>query len=195
MNKYTGVLGIYNCQGAAWCKSEKKNVFHHTESDSLTCTLKGNDVHHIAKAATDNDWNGDCAVYKHGGGATALTVLPKHAVMPVSLKILQHEVFIVAPIKAFSPELKFAPLGLIDMFNGGGALEGLEYGRGGTATVYMEVKGCGRFGAYASSRPKKCSVGSSDVKFTYDSSSGLVLINLEDMPRGTKKVHDVLIDL
>ncbi|KAF8408844.1 hypothetical protein HHK36_004913 [Tetracentron sinense] len=28
MNKYTGVIGVYNCQGAAWSNTERKNMFH-----------------------------------------------------------------------------------------------------------------------------------------------------------------------
>lgn len=97
MNKFTGVLGIYNCQGAAWNSTEKKNAFHHTGSDALSCSVKGSDVHLIAEAATDNDWNGDCIVYRHRDGQ--LVVLPHHAAMPVSLKVLEHDIFTISPIK------------------------------------------------------------------------------------------------
>uniref|UniRef100_A0A5B6YU46 galactinol--sucrose galactosyltransferase n=1 Tax=Davidia involucrata TaxID=16924 RepID=A0A5B6YU46_DAVIN len=39
MNKYTGVLGVYNCQGAAWNSIERKNTFHQTGSEAMTgCT-------------------------------------------------------------------------------------------------------------------------------------------------------------
>ncbi|CAA6672606.1 unnamed protein product [Spirodela intermedia] len=193
MNKFTGVLGVYNCQGAAWCSSEKKNVFHHTAAEALTAAVRGDDVHLIADAAAaaddDGKWNGDCALYRHGGGASGL--------------ILQHEIFVVSPIKLLSPELQFAPLGLVDMFNAGGAVQGLSY-RGGSSTptaaaaptVYMEIKGCGRLGAYSATRPRRCSVGSSAaVEFSYDSSSGLLLINLPAMPGGPKNLHSVVVEL
>ena len=97
MNKYTGVLGVYNCQGAAWSNTEKKNVFHHTGAEALSCAVRGSDVHLISEAATDQSWNGDCAVYRHGDGE--LVVLPHGAAMPVSLKVLQHGIFTVSPIK------------------------------------------------------------------------------------------------
>ncbi|XP_020579474.1 probable galactinol--sucrose galactosyltransferase 6, partial [Phalaenopsis equestris] len=45
MNKFTGVLGIYNCQGAAWSSTEKKNTFHSTNSMTLTSTIQGSDIH------------------------------------------------------------------------------------------------------------------------------------------------------
>ncbi|KAK3038059.1 hypothetical protein RJ639_032038 [Escallonia herrerae] len=32
IKKYTGVLGVYNCQGAAWSSIERKNTFHETGS-------------------------------------------------------------------------------------------------------------------------------------------------------------------
>ncbi|CAA7409828.1 unnamed protein product [Spirodela intermedia] len=207
MNKFTGVLGVYNCQGAAWCSSEKKNVFHHTAAEALTAAVRGDDVHLIADAAAaaddDGKWNGDCALYRHGGGASGLVVLPRGAALPISLKILQHEIFVVSPIKLLSPELQFAPLGLVDMFNAGGAVQGLSY-RGGSSTptaaaaptVYMEIKGCGRLGAYSATRPRRCSVGSSAaVEFSYDSSSGLLLINLPAMPGGPKNLHSVVVEL
>uniref|UniRef100_A0A1D1XH42 galactinol--sucrose galactosyltransferase n=2 Tax=Anthurium amnicola TaxID=1678845 RepID=A0A1D1XH42_9ARAE len=224
MNKYTGVLGVYNCQGAAWSRLEKKNVFHQTGTDSLTCSVKGSDVHLISDAATEREWNGDCVVYRHGDGDVIL--LLHDAAMPVSLKVLEHEIFTVSPIKVLAPDFKFAPLGLIDMFNAGGAIAGLYYqvqadasslemgwglvnqsngaslqpteNRGSSlvGSVHMQVKGCGRLGAYSSSRPRRCLVDNADdVEFVYDASSGLLTINLETMPEGKKKLHSVVVEL
>ncbi|KAH7688526.1 raffinose synthase protein [Dioscorea alata] len=223
MNKYTGVLGVYNCQGAAWSATEKKNVFHHTGEEALSCAIKGNDVHLISDAALDDDWNGDCVMYQHSEGE--LVVLPQNAAMPMSLKVLKHAIFTVAPIKVLAPGYKFAPLGLLDMYNAGGAIEGLSYQVLGAANiseldgtivsefneaspqmpenksseavalVCMEVKGCGRFGAYSSAKPTKCSVGLASVDFSFDSSSGLVSLQLANMPEGDRKFHKVVIEL
>ncbi|KAK1292491.1 putative galactinol--sucrose galactosyltransferase 6 [Acorus calamus] len=213
MNKYTGVLGVYNCQGAAWSSSEKKNVFHHTGEAALTSQVRGEDVHLIREASTDPEWVGDCALYRHGDGE--LVVLPHGAAMPVTLKVLEHEIFAVSPIKDLAPGFRFAPLGLMDMFNAGGAVEGLTYeARAGAddasdfgdcavmrtvenrsaeavARVVMEVKGCGRFGAYSSAKPRKCLVGGEDVEFVYESCSGLLTLMLEGLPETDRKVHVV----
>ncbi|KAK3038057.1 hypothetical protein RJ639_032036 [Escallonia herrerae] len=206
MNKYTGVLGVYNCQGAAWSSIERKNTFHKTGSDSLTGFVRGSDVHFIADVALDPDWKGDCAVYSHRSGQ--LVTLPYNAAIPVSLKVLEHEIFTVTPTKILAPGSSFAPLGLIDMFNAGGAIEGLKYevmGQEGNgyqgeivesssteviATALLEVKGCGRFGAYSSVQPKNCKVGSMEVEFAYDSALGLVTFNLDHMPED-QRVHIV----
>ncbi|XP_073011180.1 probable galactinol--sucrose galactosyltransferase 6 isoform X2 [Typha latifolia] len=220
MNKFTGVLGVYNCQGAAWSSTAKKNMFHKTGAEALTCAVKGNDVHLISEAATDHDWKGDCAVYRHG--SSELVVLPYNAALPVSLKVLEHDVFVVSPIKDLAPGYRFAPLGLIDMFNAGGAVEGLTYHllsgiklfeldsvagmtngalmnssetgcSEAVGMVCMEVKGCGRFGAYSSVKPGRCMLGSSELDFSYDPSSKLLTLQLENMPR--ERIHKVVVEL
>lgn len=204
MNKYTGVLGVYNCQGAAWSDVERKNMFHQTKTEVLTGAVKGSDVHLIGEAATEPTWKGDCAVYSHH--AAELVTLPNNVSLPVSLKILEHEIFTVSPIKELAPGLKFAPLGLVDMYNAGAAIKGLRYeglateaaengNIKGEGRVFMEIKGCGRFGAYSSAKPSQCVVGSVPVDFAYDSSRGLLTLSLHKLPEEGKGVHSVEVKL
>lgn len=218
MNKYTGVLGIYNCQGAAWNSVARKNTFHQTQSNAITGFIRGRDVHVISEAACDPDWAGDCVIYCHHSGD--LIRLPHNIVLPVTLKVLEHELYTVTPVKVLAPRFDFAPLGLIDMYNAGGAIEGLIYevkggsrllelgnGYGGeglsvenlsqetVGLVRMEVKGCGRFGAYSSVKPRRCTVGSVDCDFVYDSSSGLVSLNLDYMPEEGQTVHIIEVEV
>lgn len=223
MNKYTGVLGVYNCQGAAWNSTERRNTFHQTQSDAITSFIRGRDVHLIADVSMDRDWNGTCVLYCHG--SSDIFTLPYNVAMPVSLKVLEHEIFTVTPVKTLAPGFQFAPFGLIDMYNAGGAIEGLKYelksgaqlselehgyewedNRDGgerienlsaevVAVVSIEVKGCGRFGAYSTAKPRKCTVGSSMVEFTYDLASGLISLILDHMPKEDQKVHIVDIEL
>jgi raffinose synthase len=112
-------------------------------------------------------------------------------------------------LQELAPGFRFAPIGLVDMFNSGAAVEGLTYhlldgakllGDDGSAyssdatrLVCVEVRGCGRFGAYSSARPRRCLLGSAQLEFTYDSSSGLVVLQLEAMPR--ERVHRIVIEL
>ena len=211
MNKYTGVLGVYNCQGAAWNSTERKNTFHRTKTEAITGYIRGRDVHFIAEVSIDKDWNGDCVVYCHR--SSELVVLPYNVAMPVSLKVLEHDVFTVTPIKVLVPGFSFAPVGLINMFNAGGAIEGLNYkvevgykgGQNGNSgedksdglvgAVRMEVLGCGKFGAYSSARPKRCLLDSDMVDFDYDSSSGFMTMSLDHMPKEGKKVHVIEVEL
>lgn len=199
MNKYTGVLGVYNCQGAAWSSTERKNTFHSTRTnDAITGTIRVRDVHLMADAAAgDPNWNGECAVYCHRRGE--VVVLSRDAMLPVSLKVLEHDIYTMTPVRVLAPGLSFAPLGLMDMFNSGGAIDGLDYnaamGEGNSFVVRMEVKGCGRFGAYLTARPRRCSVGSATLNFEYDSSVGLLTMQLDRMPDEDQKVHIVTVEL
>ncbi|KAI9191599.1 hypothetical protein LWI28_010665 [Acer negundo] len=207
MNKYTGVLGVYNCQGAAWNKTERKNTFHETRSDAITGHVRGRDVHLIAEAATDPDWIGECVIYCHRTGE--LITLPYNATMPVTLKVLEHKIYTVSPIKVLAPGFSFAPLGLINMFNAGGAIEGLQYEGDSNVgdervencsnelvgRVCMEVKGCGKFGAYSTAKPRRCIVDSNVVEYQYDSLSGLVTVTLDKLPKEDKRVHVVEVEL
>jgi len=108
-----------------------------------------------------------------------------------------------------APGFRFAPIGLVDMFNSAAAVEGLTYhlldgakllGDDGPASssdatglVCVEVRGCGRFGAYSSVRPRRCLLGSAQMEFTYDSSTGLVVLQLEAMPK--ERVHRIVVEL
>lgn len=124
-----------------------------------------------------------------------------------------------------APGFRFAPLGLVDMFNAGGAVDGLTYhilgganileldssfagemngasmhlpeSRRGDAVamICMEVKGCGILGAYCSVKPRKCMLGSADAEFSYDPSSGFLTLQIENMPEGNQRVHKVVIEL
>ncbi|KAM7268843.1 hypothetical protein ACFE04_011009 [Oxalis oulophora] len=77
--------------------------------------------------------------------------------------------------------VSFAPNGLIDMFNSGGAIEELKYDET-VGKVCVEVRGCGKFGVYSSDKPRRCVVGSNEVGFEYDELSGLVTVSLDCMP-------------
>ncbi|KAG4378831.1 hypothetical protein AAZX31_17G107900 [Glycine max] len=191
MNKLGGVLGVYNCQGAAWSATERKNAFHSTDysgGDAITGYVRACDVHLIAEAADDaHDWNGDCALYSHHSGQ--LIVLPHNVALPVSLKVLEHEVYAVAPIKkVLGGGYSFAPLGLVNMFNAGAAVEGLVFEEDGL--VRLEIKGCGKFGAYSSARPTKCLLGNHELlDFDYDADSGLLTFNIDHLPQEGHWVH------
>ncbi|XP_027330439.1 probable galactinol--sucrose galactosyltransferase 6 isoform X2 [Abrus precatorius] len=199
MNRYGGVLGVYNCQGAAWSATERKNAFHQTDSAPITGYVRGQDVHLISEAVVDDGgWNGDCALYGHH--SAQLVVLPHNAALPVSLKVLEHEVFAVAPVRVLAPGYGFAPLGLVNMFNAGGAMEGLVYEVNEkddelVGVVRLEMKGCGRFGAYSSARPTRCMLGTDAVDFEYDADSGLLSFLIDHLPREGDKVHTIEIEL
>ncbi|KAK8611149.1 hypothetical protein V6N13_131210 [Hibiscus sabdariffa] len=149
----------------------------------------------------DADWNGETVVYAHRSGEVVR--LPKGASVPVTLKVLEYELFHFCPVKAIANNISFAPIGLLDMFNSSGAVEQYEVqmtsdeesqffdgevsseltsslsdNRSSTATIGLKVRGCGRFGVYSSQRPLKCSVDNVEIHFDYDATTGLVILTL-----------------
>lgn len=72
--------------------------------------------------------------------------------------------------------LRFTPIGLLDMYNSGGAVESLHCRDNlSNCVVKVEVRGCGRFGAYSSRKPKSCSVDMKDEIFMYNAKGGLLV--------------------
>ncbi|KAJ6727667.1 GALACTINOL--SUCROSE GALACTOSYLTRANSFERASE 1-RELATED [Salix koriyanagi] len=119
---------------------------------------------------------GDSVLYSHVGGEVVF--LPKDAALPLTLKSREFEVFTVVPVKELSNGVRFAPVGLVKMFNSGGAIKELQYDSGTAATVEMKVHGCGLFGAYSSAQPKRISVDSKEVEFGFEEGTGLVSLDL-----------------
>ncbi|XP_006489932.2 probable galactinol--sucrose galactosyltransferase 2 [Citrus sinensis] len=199
VNKCSGVVGVFNCQGAGWCKITKKTRIHDESPGTLTASVRVTDVENMAQIAGAG-WNGDAIVYAHRSGEVVR--LPKGASVPVTLKVLEYELFHFCPLKEISSNISFAAIGLLDMFNSGGAVENVEVhmsekkpdlfdgevsselttslsdNRSPTATISLKVRGCGRFGIYSSQRPLKCTVGSIQTDFTYDSATGLMTMTL-----------------
>lgn len=199
LNKYTGVLGIFNCQGAGWCKVEKKNRIHDSSPMTLSGSVRAQDVDFLPQIAGDG-WNGDTVIYAHRAGE--LVLLPKGAAIPVTLKVLEYELYTVTPVKDVACGISFAPIGLINMFNSGGAIDEFdihtdsqnpELSGSLAVDIRMKVRGCGTFGAYSTHKPMKCSVDSCETEFTYDSASGLLTfaipISKEEMYRWDIKIE------
>ncbi|CAI9099979.1 OLC1v1036884C2 [Oldenlandia corymbosa var. corymbosa] len=201
VNKCTGVVGVFNCQGAGWCKVVKKTRIHDESPGILTASVQATDVDSISEIAGAN-WNGETIVYAYRAGD--ILRLPKGASLPVTLKVREYELFHFSPVEEIAANVSFAPIGLLNMFNSGGAVDKFEVQlltpenkptncngnvtsensgspsdeRHATAKVSMEVRGCGRFGAYTSQRPLRCTVDGSETEFEYEATNGLVSIVL-----------------
>lgn len=198
MNKCSGVVGVFNCQGAGWCKETKRTRIHNASPGTLTSSVRATDVDQLAQIA-GADWNGEAIVYTHRSGEVIR--LPRDASIPVTLKVLEYELFHFCPLKEITSNISFAPIGLLNMLNSSGAVEQMEVhtekkpelfdgevpselttslsgNRSPTAIIALKVRGCGKFGAYSSQCPLKCIVGDVETEFSYDSDSGLLTMTL-----------------
>ncbi|XXG72428.1 hypothetical protein AAC387_Pa07g1524 [Persea americana] len=191
LNDYSGVVGVFNCQGAGWCRVQKKNLIHDEQPNPITGLLRSRDVDQLPKVAK-NGWNGDAVVYSHLGGE--VVYLTKDALLPVTLKAREYEVFTVVPVKELSNGSSFAPIGLIKMFNSGGAIKELLYEADRNAIVDMKVRGCGIFGSYSSTLPKRITVDGEEIEFAYDESKCLVTLLLS-VPQEELYLWSITIEL
>ncbi|PIN06744.1 Galactinol--sucrose galactosyltransferase [Handroanthus impetiginosus] len=202
VNKFSGMVGVFNCQGAGWCKIAKKTRIHDASPGTLTGSVQAKDIDCIAQIAGP-DWDGDAIVYANRSGDVIR--LPKGTSLPVTLKVLEYQLFHFCPLKKITANISFAPIGLLDMFNSSGALEQFEVqktnevldgsiesevlseNRLPAATVTLKVRGCGRFGVYCSQKPLKINVGNNETGFNYEAETGLVTLTIpvpeEDMYR------------
>ncbi|WVZ92370.1 hypothetical protein U9M48_038441 [Paspalum notatum var. saurae] len=174
LNEHSGVIGAFNCQGAGWCRVGKKNLIHDEQPGTVTGVIMARDVSYLAKAA-DPSWNGDVIVYSHIGAE--VVYLPKDAALPVTLRSREYEVFTVVPLKHLPNGASFAPIGLIGMFNSGGAVREVRFSED-DGHVELKMRGSGTVGAYSSAKPKSVAVDSQAVDFSYDDACGLVTFEL-----------------
>ncbi|KAI8529105.1 hypothetical protein RHMOL_Rhmol12G0200200 [Rhododendron molle] len=180
MNKLLGVVGVFNCQGASgWpVKQVAQEVTNLTSTAKpLSARISPLDVEFLEEVVR-GDWSGDCAVYAFNSGS--LSQVPNKESLEVSLDVLKCEIFIISPIKVYNQNIHFEPIGLLDMYNSGGAIESLNCSLDPKGCpIKIKARGCGRFGAYSNTKPLCCKVDMKEEVFTYIVEEGLLTLELE----------------
>ncbi|KAI9173769.1 hypothetical protein LWI28_006155 [Acer negundo] len=174
LNKLSGVIGVFNCQGAG--RWPLKEIAEHRSPTPSTISghVRPIDVEFLEEVAGEN-WHGECAVYAFNSGI--LSKLSKKGNLEVSLATLQCEIYTVSPIKEFGQNLLFAPIGLLDMYNSGGAVDTMNcIIELSECIIKIKGKGCGRFGAYSNTKPKRCMLDMKEEEFTYNAEDGLLTV-------------------
>ncbi|KAL6992930.1 galactinol--sucrose galactosyltransferase [Sarracenia purpurea var. burkii] len=171
LNKFTGVIGIFNCQGAGCWPCMDKSV-QSDISSKLFGQVSPADIEHFDEVCGEY-WTGDCAVFAFNAGSVSR--LSSQQSFGVTLKVLQCDVFTVSPIKVYNQKIHFAPLGLIDMYNSGGAVDAMKFSKDlSICRISIKGRGAGRFGAYSDRRPKFCYVNSREEGFNFRSEDNLL---------------------
>ncbi|TYJ42469.1 hypothetical protein E1A91_A03G092300v1, partial [Gossypium mustelinum] len=179
LNKLSGVIGVFNCQRAGIWPPIKGSIYMPAPGSGtpISGIVSAGDVDALEEVAGEN-WRGHCAVYACLSGS--LKTMSKDAKFQVALEHLKCEVFTVSPIRAFSEDLRFAPIGLLDMYNSGGAVEAMDSeNKSSECKIKVRIRGCGRFGAYSNKKPKCCSMNEKDEEFIYNPIDGLVTVKVE----------------
>ncbi|GJN02570.1 hypothetical protein PR202_ga19932 [Eleusine coracana subsp. coracana] len=88
--------------------------------------------------------------------------------------------------QVFGGAVQFAPLGLINMFNSGGAIDDVASTTDPSGTIIdIKCRGPGRFGAYSAIMPELCRVDGVEVQFAY-TEDGLLAF---DLPHSSSDVN------
>ncbi|XP_061366078.1 probable galactinol--sucrose galactosyltransferase 2, partial [Gastrolobium bilobum] len=170
LNMLTGVVGVFNFQGLKSLEAEPRRITISGKVSSL-------DVEFLQEIAGEN-WNEECVVYAFNAGL--LSKLPRRGKLEVSLETLQCEIYTVSPIRVFGHDFQIAPIGLLDMYNSGEAVEAMDCTMDAAQCIIkIRCRGCGRFGAYSNVRPKHCMVDKKEEEFFYNSEDGLLTIKFD----------------
>ncbi|XAR61430.1 Galactinol--raffinose galactosyltransferase [Bertholletia excelsa] len=172
-NKYGGVIGAFNCQGAGWDPKEQRIKGYSECYKPMSGSVHVSDIEwdQVAAAAEMGEAV-EYAVYLNQAEKLILAK-PHYEAFNITLKPSSFEIFSFVPVKNLGPT-KFAPIGLTSMFNSGGAIECLEYSE---TSVKMKIKGGGNFLAFSSGSPNKCCLNGVEMGFER-SLDGKLTLNL-----------------
>eukprot|EP00249_Psilotum_nudum_P005270 c18722_g1_i1 orf=213-1082(-) len=193
LNKYGGVVGAFNCQGGGWSREHRSTKAFKQFRVPCCATVSSNDVQWSQSNEPFVKGNVDKFVV-YLSQAAKLLLVNRDDNLPLILDPLTFELYTFSPLLNISPSLQFSAIGLLNMYNSGGAVQGITwnthgYGRDFEAHCRVEipVRGSGQFGAYASIAPISCQVVASrsegsacgeGVDFEYDGSTGLILAGI-----------------
>mmetsp|Transcript_36167 Transcript_36167/g.87483 ORF Transcript_36167/g.87483 Transcript_36167/m.87483 type:complete len:925 (+) Transcript_36167:62-2836(+) len=171
----SGVIGAFNVQGVAWNFKRNENEQVDASPAPVVTQVRPHDVETLR--GTD----GPFAVWNHR--SASLEVLESgDSPIDVSLDSRQWDIFTIVPVQS-SDKVKWAPIGLGDMLNSGGAIEyqsgleemttmaGVEEVRR-TTTTSFSVRGPGKMVAYCDPCPSNIILGTdsvpSELEFNYN---------------------------
>ncbi|XP_048552902.1 stachyose synthase [Triticum urartu] len=156
LNKFGGVIGAFNCQGAGWDPAERRIRGHAHCYKAVTGEVHPTDVEWGQREETAAMANAaEFAVYKHHSGELFL-MTPQSEPIHFTLQPSSYEIFTFAPVTPVAGgATQFASVGVVDMLNCGGA------------EVMVKVKGAGRLVVYSSARPERCTVDGSEAAFEW----------------------------
>ncbi|XP_019185883.1 PREDICTED: probable galactinol--sucrose galactosyltransferase 5 [Ipomoea nil] len=167
LNKYTGVVGTFNCQGGGWCREARRNKCASECSHVLSCHAGPKDV----------EWSqGSMQTCVQDVEAFALYLFQEKKLVLVNptdnihitLEPFNFELITIAPIAKFGPKgIQVAPIGLVNMLNSGGAIQSLKFDDENNSLV-VELKGTGEMRLYASQKPTICRVNGIDAPVVYE---------------------------
>lgn len=187
LEQYTGVIGAFNCQGGGWCPQTRRNKAASEFSHTLKCLTKPKDVE-WNKGKNPISIKGVNLFVVYAFKEKRLRLLKLDENVELCLNAFNFELLTVSPIKFVGRKLiQFAPIGLVNMLNTGGAIQSLVF-RDEENIVTIGVKGFGEFKVFSSEKPKSCRVDGKDVEFLYED----CMVSVQITPPGSLSKESIL---
>lgn len=175
LNKYTGVVGAFNCQGGGWDREARRNTCASQYSKAVTSQAGPKDV----------EWrHGASPIYVEGIETFVLYSFKQKKLVlakptdrvQITLEPFNFELLTVSPVTILGTKsVQFAPIGLVNMLNTGGAIQSIDLDDEANS-VEVEVKGAGEMRIFASQKPSACKINGEVVPFKYE--DFMVAINI-----------------
>ncbi|KZV32937.1 galactinol--sucrose galactosyltransferase [Dorcoceras hygrometricum] len=187
LNKFTGVIGAFNCQGGGWCREARRNK----------CASEFSRAVSAKTGPVDIEWKqGRNPITIQDGQTFAmylfhqkkLILSEQSGTINLCLEPFEFELVTVSPILTLTKKaVQFAPIGLVNMLNSGGALQSLAFDDGANS-VQVGVKGAGELRVFASEKPVACRLNGEIVAFGYEEYMVMVQIPWPNSP-GTSVIE------
>ncbi|KAF7806051.1 galactinol--sucrose galactosyltransferase-like [Senna tora] len=170
LNKYTGVLGVFNCQGGGWCPITRRNRSACEYSQCVNCFVTPKHV----------EWkNGKNPICMEGVDLFAvymykedeLKLLKWSEGVEIWLQPFNYELFTISAVTVIpKTSIQFAPIGLVNMLNSGGAIQSVEFDENHEKMMIVRigVRGEGDMRVFASEKPVSCKIDGVKVGFGYE---------------------------
>ena len=166
------MIGAFNCQGAGW-DSKEHRLRGFPECYKPMCgSVHVSEIEWDQKAeAAQMGKAEEYIVYLSQAGELRL-MTPKSEPMQITIQPSAFELFFFVPVEKLGGTVKFAPIGLTNMFNSGGTIQEVGYNETGAK---IKVKGGGNLLAYSSESPRKAELNGAEVGFEWSTDGKLAL--------------------
>ncbi|KAK9748794.1 hypothetical protein RND81_02G081600 [Saponaria officinalis] len=171
INKFNGVLGVFNCQGGGWNREFRRTQCYSEHSKPITCKTGPKDVEwENGHSPFPIEGVEQFAMYHCKGDKLVLSKMTE--TIEISLEPFDYELIVVCPVTILPREsIQFAPIGLVNMLNSGGAVKSFEINDvDEEQIVQVGVKGAGEMRVFSSENPRACRVNEEEVEFEYEES-------------------------
>jgi raffinose synthase len=176
-NSNGGVVGAFNVQGVAWDYDKHENKVLSESPPRVTAEVKPHDIESL------KDHAGPFIAWKHR--SSDLEFLPKgDSVMEIPLEHREYELATIVPVE-IRHKLLWAPIGLANMMNSGGAIIStgrIEEGPSSSSLqrVGFESRGPGQFLAFTNVAPSRIILDDDGtiLPFSHNDKNGVLLFML-----------------